>query len=192
MTTREHLAPVLSELAEVVDAITDEQSTLPTPCSEYTVADLRGHVLGWLTAFTDGYSSDDGVCSDPEAVAVDGTGGDQIRTLRDRLDAALAEGADQRPLKIGEAGMPGDMAAQMILWEYQVHGWDLARATGRRWSPDEAGVQESLDFAPGMLTPDYQGEGKSFAPRVEVPADAPAIDRLVGLSGRDPQWEARS
>ena len=51
-----------------------------------------------------------------------------------------------------------------------------------------AGVEESLAFAPGMLTPDYQGEGMSFGPRVEVGPDAPAFDRLLGLSGRDPQW----
>jgi uncharacterized protein (TIGR03086 family) len=78
----------------------------------------------------------------------------------------------------------------MILWEYQVHGWDLARATGQRFcSPDEAATQ-SLEFAPGMLTPDYQGPGKAFADPVPVRADAPPLDRLVGLSGRDPGWSA--
>lgn len=49
-------------------------------------------------------------------------------------------------------------------------------------------VEASLAFAPGMLTGDYQGEAKTFGPRVDVPEDAPAIDRLVGLSGRDPRW----
>jgi uncharacterized protein (TIGR03086 family) len=77
----------------------------------------------------------------------------------------------------------------MILWEYQMHGWDLARATGRPWSPPETAARESLAFAPGMLTADYQGEGKAFAPPVPVPADAPALDRLLGLSGRDPHWQ---
>jgi hypothetical protein len=31
--------------------------------------------------------------------------------------------------------MPGEMALNMILWEYQIHGWDLARATGQDWRP---------------------------------------------------------
>lgn len=84
--------------------------------------------------------------------------------------------------------MPGDMALGMILWEYQVHGWDLARATGQQWSPPVEAAEESLAFAPAMLTEDYQGEGKSFAARVEVPDAAPALDHLIGLSGRDPTW----
>ena len=41
-----------------------------------------------------------------------------------------------------------------------------------------------------MLTGDYQGPGKAFAPRVSVPETAPAFDRLLGLSGRDPAWPA--
>jgi uncharacterized protein (TIGR03086 family) len=84
--------------------------------------------------------------------------------------------------------MPGELAAGMILWEYQVHGWDLARATGQRWCPPPAASQASLRFAPAMLTEDYQGEGKAFAAPVEVPATAPPLDRLLGLSGRDPGW----
>jgi uncharacterized protein (TIGR03086 family) len=86
--------------------------------------------------------------------------------------------------------MPGEMALSMILLEYQVHGWDLARAVGQPWTPPDAALLSSLNFAPGILTADYQGEGKPFAPRVDVPADAPSIDRLVGLCGRDPQWRA--
>jgi hypothetical protein len=40
-----------------------------------------------------------------------------------------------------------------------------------------------------MLSDDYQGEGKTFGPRVPVPTDSPALERLLGLSGRDPQWK---
>lgn len=36
-----------------------------------------------------------------------------------------------------------------------------------------------------MLTDEYRGEGKDFGPAVPVPEDAPALDRLLGFSGRD-------
>jgi uncharacterized protein (TIGR03086 family) len=87
--------------------------------------------------------------------------------------------------------MPGELALGMILWEYQVHGWDLARATGQEWAPPAAAARESLRFAPSMLSSDYQGAGKAFAPRVPVPETAPPLDRLLGLSGRDPAWSPR-
>lgn len=188
MSTREQLGTVLADLAGVLDAIDPAQADDPTPCTDYSVADLRGHVVGWLTAFTDGFAAPDGACSDPDAVTIDGTGGDQVRGLAARMDEALASGALERPLMIGGAGLPGDMAAAMILWEYQMHGWDLASATGQPWHPDEDGLEASLAFAPAMLTPDYQGVGKSFGPAIPVPADAPPLDRLLGLSGRDPAW----
>jgi len=104
------------------------------------------------------------------------------------MEKALRDGAAARPLKLGGSAMPGELALGMILWEYQMHGWDLARATGQPWSPPQAAAEESLAFAPGMLGPGYQGNGKAFANPVPVPADAPAFDRLLGLSGRDPAW----
>ncbi|ALG83951.1 TIGR03086 family metal-binding protein [Gordonia phthalatica] len=183
METSTALLRVLDQLADLLDDAAATPPTAPTPCSEYDFQTLRGHVVGWLTAFTDGYAADDHTCSDPEAVTVEGSGAEQVRRnaarLSELLPAALAH-----PLNIGGAGMPGDMAASMILWEYQVHGWDLAQAAGLPWSPDEEGLEASLVFAPNMLTPDFQGKGKVFGPAVDVPADAPAMNRLAGLSGR--------
>ncbi len=190
--TADLLTEVLTELAPVVGGVTDDQLRDPTPCTDYDVAQLREHVLGWLTIFaaafadpagqaprasTDGYQ----VPADPAA---------EVRAAASTIGQAIRAGAAGRPLRLGGSGMPGDMALSMILWEYQVHGWDLARATGQPWSPPSAAAEESLAFAPGMLTADYQGDGKAFGPRIPVPDTAPPLDRLLGLSGRDPGWTA--
>jgi len=188
-TTASQLDAVLRSLADLLDTIPADRDSAPTPCTELDVATLRQHVVGWLTAFTDGYAAPSGVCSDPEAVTAAGTGGGQVRALADRL-ATLLPAAAQEPLRIAGSAMPGGMALQMILWEYQVHGWDLAVATGQSWQADEAGLEASLAFAPGMLTPDFQGEDKPFGPPVAVPTGAAAMDRLLGLSGRNPRWGA--
>ena len=186
------LAAVLTDLAEVVGGIGDTQLHDPTPCTDYDVAQLRDHVLGWLTIFADGFADPGGQA--PRA-GLDGyqapaDAGTEVSAVAGRMDQALRAGAASRPLRLGDSAMPGDMALAMILWEYQMHGWDLARATGQPWSPPPAAAQESLSFAPGMLTADYQGDGKAFARRVSVPDSAPALDRLLGLSGRDPAWPA--
>ena len=188
--TADLLSAVLADLAPVMSGITPQQLINPTPCTELDVAQLRDHVLGWLDTFAAGFADPGGQApraglADYQASADPAA---EVRAAAATLDAAIRAGAAARPLRLGEQAMPGDMALSMILWEYQVHGWDLARATGQPWSPPAAAAEESLAFAPNMLTPDYQGEGKAFAPRVPVAADAPALDRLLGLSGRDPDW----
>ena len=192
--TTDLLVAVLSDLEPVVGRITGEQLHEPTPCTELDVGQLRAHILGWLTTFAAGFADPGGQAPldrlDGYTVPADAAA--EVRSASAAMAAALRGGAAGRPLRLGDSAMPGDMALSMILWEYQVHGWDLARATGQPWSPPDKAAEESLEFAPGMLTPDYQGDGKAFAPRVPVSASAPALDRLLGLSGRDPGWPARS
>jgi uncharacterized protein (TIGR03086 family) len=192
--TTDLLVAVLADLAPMVGRITGEQLHDPTPCTELDVGQLRTHVLSWLTTFAAGFADPAGqapldrlggytVPADPAA---------EVQSASVTIAAALRGGAASRPMRLGDSAMPGDMALSMILWEYQVHGWDLARATGQPWSPPAAAAEESLEFAPGMLTDDYQGDGKAFASPVHVPATAPPLDRLLGLSGRDPAWPAHS
>jgi uncharacterized protein (TIGR03086 family) len=189
-TTVSLLEPVLDDLARVVAAVTPGQLQAPTPCTDWDVSQLRDHVVGWLATFAAGFADPGGQAprasldgyeppADPAA---------EVRAAAHTLTGAVRAGAASRPLRLGTSAMPGDVALNMILWEYQVHGWDLARATGQDWRPPAAAAQASLAFAPAMLTGDYQGEGKAFAPRVPVPATAPPLDRLLGLSGRDPGW----
>ena len=191
--TTEQLRAVLDELAPVAGAVTPAQLSAPTPCSAWDVEQLRNHVVGWLTVFAAGFADPHGQAprADIEGFAVSDDAAGEVRGAADTLDRALRHGAAERPLRLGEQGMPGELALGMVLWEYVVHGWDLARATGQAWSPPTAAVEASLAFAPGMLTEEYQGEGegKPFAPRVPVAADAPPLDRLLGLSGRDPNWQ---
>lgn len=190
--TTDLLSSVLSELALVVDAIDQDRLQDPTPCGEWDVAQLRDHVLGWLVTFAAGFSDPEGRAPNADIAnySTPSDGGAEVRRAAESLVGALRGGAAQRPLWLGENSMPGELALGMILWEYQVHGWDLARATGQEWSPPVAAAEESLAFAPAMLTPDYQGEGKAFAPPVVIPGSSSALDQLLGLSGRDPEWTA--
>lgn len=191
--TADLLRAVLAELAPVVGAITPEDFHDPTPCTAFDVEQLRDHVLGWLTNFAAGFADPNGQAprSDNDGYHAPAEAADaatQVDVAADRLDQAIRAGAAARPLRLGDAAMPGELALGMILWEYQVHGWDLARATGQEWSVPAAATQASLTFAPTMLGPDYQGEGKPFANPVDVPDAASPLDRLIALSGRDPNW----
>jgi uncharacterized protein (TIGR03086 family) len=190
--TADLLRTVLEQLAPVVDAIAPEQLHDPTPCTEFDVKQLRDHILGWLTTFAAGFADPEGRApsANIDRYHPPADPAEEVRAATEKLDQALRGGAADRPLWLGEHSMPGDLAVEMLLWEYQVHGWDLARATGQRWSPPPVAAQRTLEFAPAMLTDDYQGEGKAFGDPVPVPDNAAPLDRLIGLSGRDPGWSA--
>src|SRR3984957_5572763 len=131
--TTDLLVAVLSDLEPVVGRVSGEQLHEPTPCTELDVGQLRAHILGWLTTFAAGFADPGGqapldgldgytVPADPAA---------EVRSASAVMAAALRGGAAGRPLRLGDSAMPGDMALSMILWEYQVHGWDLAPAPRR-------------------------------------------------------------
>jgi len=67
-----------------------------------------------------------------------------------------------------------------------MHTWDLARGLGKEPNLDEARCAEALA---GMEPIDemLRASGQ-YGPRVPVPDDASAQDRLMGFIGRDPNW----
>jgi uncharacterized protein (TIGR03086 family) len=80
--------------------------------------------------------------------------------------------------------LPAPMIGGMVLAEVVVHGWDLARATGQHpvW-PGEL-LAAVLDEV--AKTAAQGREMGVYGPEVKVPDDAPVLDRILGLTGRDP------
>ena len=65
----------------------------------------------------------------------------------------------------GPIEMPADIAALVALDEVVVHGWDLARATGQPYDPDEASVLASWASRRASRSPPEAGAGP-FGPPV--------------------------
>lgn len=190
--TRLLLRPVLDDLRELAGTVTEQQRHAPTPCAEYDVRQLTNHIVGWLENFANGFAAADGTCPVKEVSAIEVArtdAADRISAAAAQLDAAIRDGAAERPLTIIDAGaLPGQMALSMILGEYLVHGWDLARATGQPWSPEPHAADAARQFLGGMVTPETRAPGGMFGPEVAIADTAPALDRLVGFTGRDPGW----
>jgi uncharacterized protein (TIGR03086 family) len=72
----------------------------------------------------------------------------------------------------------------MVVGEVVVHGWDLAMATGQQPVWDD----EVLAFVHKELVANVQwGRDMGvYGPEVPVPEDAPLLDRILGLTGRNP------
>lgn len=79
-----------------------------------------------------------------------------------------------------------DAIDQFYTADVFMHTWDLARALGVEPRLDEARCAEMVA---GMEPMDevLRSSGQ-YGPRVEVPRDALAQDRLMGFIGRDPAW----
>jgi uncharacterized protein (TIGR03086 family) len=185
------LDTVLDKTGGLVAGVRPDQRSLPTPCPEYDVAALLDHLVEWMQRFAtgaEGSAGGDGAGGseagpEPE---VDAPPAAQFSEAADRAVAAFRGGATERPVKVAQAELPGRAVVGLMLMEYIGHGWDLAKATGQPvpYADDEAAA--ALAAGTGMLTDDYRGPDKAFGRVVPVPAEASAVDRLVGFLGREP------
>ena len=182
----EVLDGVLTKAAGLIGGVQPEQRSLPTPCAAYDVRALMDHMVGWVQVFEAGsnlteFPEDPGAyqCDDdPEAV---------FRVAAQGVVAGWSTHGRDRMVKVSSGESPGEMVFTMTLMEYLAHGWDLAVATGQAVPFTEAEARLAFDRAQGMLPDQYRGEGMPFGAVVEVPGDAPALDRMIGYMGRDPR-----
>lgn len=185
------LGPAAEAVARLVAAVDDGQLGAPTPCPDYSVADLLDHVAGLAAAFVAAArkTTPEGGSQPPLA------DGSRLKNgWRDRIGADLASlaaawrdpSAYEGQTEAGGVSLSGQEAALVALNEVVVHGWDLARSTGQDYAVDEASLAPCIAF--GELFTDPEMRGNAFGPVVPTPAGAPSLDRLVGLMGRDPGW----
>ncbi|MEV5314204.1 MULTISPECIES: TIGR03086 family metal-binding protein [unclassified Streptomyces] len=185
------LAPQAAIVARLAAGVPDDLLTAPTPCPEYRVRHLLGHITGLAVAFRDAGRKKLGPTTDtPPDSALPDIGAD----WREELAAALAELPDAWDdpsawtgmTRAGGVDLPGEVAGLVAVDELVVHGWDLARATGQDYTPDPAALRACHAFL-GEAAEDPVRDG-IFGPVVPVPDEAPLLDRAIGLSGRDPGW----
>ncbi|MBW4716397.1 TIGR03086 family metal-binding protein [Saccharothrix obliqua] len=183
----EHLVERAAEpVLRIIDAIRPDQLGAPTPCAEYDVADLVRHLLFWGPALEGAGRKEQVV---PEGVESDvDLDGWQDRLKEQLRRTASAWGTTAAWAGTTHMGSPHDMPAAlvggMVAGEIAVHGWDFARSIG----VDAAWDDDLLAFLHGELTAHAEmgREMGVYGPEVPVPADAPLLDRVVALTGRQP------
>jgi uncharacterized protein (TIGR03086 family) len=162
-----------------------------TPCSEYTVRGLVNHLLFWAPSLTGGARKEIVAPPDATEAELDLTTGDCLASLTDAVTTCVKAWSDPAAwtgvtYMGGPMELPASLVGGMIAGEFLVHGWDLARAAGRELVVDEE-VAEIVEVELAKTAEQGRQMGM-FAPEVAVPADAPALHRVLGLTGRDPQW----
>jgi uncharacterized protein (TIGR03086 family) len=183
------LEAVLDRTHAVVAGVPAGAGGDPTPCPKWPVETLTRHMVGWVLAFGHVVATGGPIDGEPNDVEITDAGA-QYRAAADELLAAWrsGQGPDGAYRVAGEQPLPGTFLYPMMLGEFIGHGWDLAKATGQplRW-PDEAATA-ALESMRAMVQPSMRGADKFMGDEVEVPDDAPPLDKLVAFAGRDPGW----
>lgn len=185
MTDTTTLQSVLNKTGAIVAGVRTEQVSLPTPCEDFTVEQLRHHIVSWAKVFANAGAGDPQP-KDPEAIEIADPAGEFTQAAAKAV-AAYAVLDDGAPVTLSSGSIPAADGVAMMTGEYLAHGWDLASATDQpiEFTDEEAEVARA-GLAP-LLAPEYRGEGMPFGHVVEVPQDASALDRFLGFSGRHPR-----
>ncbi|MFD1933469.1 TIGR03086 family metal-binding protein [Nonomuraea mangrovi] len=160
----------------LVRDLSEEELALPTPCAAFDVRGLLTH-LEWVAETFESMAAKG---PRPEQGEYTGDFPERMgRTLTAWSEPAAWEGESS-------IGMPVAATVNLLLVDLIVHGWDLAAATGRSYQPDGQAVERALAFTRQMAP--MGRERGAFGDEVEVPGDATDLDRLLGVTGRDPAW----
>ncbi len=179
------LALASAAVGDVVHGIAPDQWGAPTPCTQWPVRRVVGHLAGMNLVFAAL------LAGQPMPARTDMPD----EELPKRYDASAEllisrfsePGALERVVDSPMGSATGAERLEIRLYDLLAHGWDVARATGQVFKLPEDLVEESLVFATAQLD-GVDREGR-FAPAQPCPDDAPALDRLVAFLGRDLAWE---
>ena len=173
----------LRALQHVLHPISRDEWSKSTPCSEYDVVQLTDHLLNSITLV-----GEEARAQFPQRDSDDSVERLVVGAARPALDAWHRRGLDGA-VTVGAGEIPAKFAASILSIEFLVHGWDYAAATGHPINVAEPLAGYVLGLANIVITP--QGRATvGFADPVAVNEDAPALDRLIAFTGRDPAARA--
>jgi uncharacterized protein (TIGR03086 family) len=177
-----------------VHAIGEDQWHAPTPDTEWDVAALVSHLIDenqWVPPLVHGLDLESAakVVEGTRTLPVDGGVGANLAEVWDEASIAAADAfrepdAMDRTVALSRGPTPvRDYIGEMI-FDHLVHAWDLGTAIGYN-EPLPSDVVEAV-YAIAKTMGDLSAFGDMFKPAVSVPDDAPTIDKLVALTGRQP------
>ncbi|NLU71005.1 TIGR03086 family metal-binding protein [Streptomyces sp. HNM0574] len=177
------------QLAGLVAAVDPEQLTAPTPCGDFDVRSLLGHLVGGMDRMAAIAAGGDTAYEEVPAWAPGLPAEEWPRVYaeaRGRMTGAWADDALlDATVAVPWGTMPGRAALAGTVLEVVVHSWDLATATSRTDGLDPELGRFALAVAERAV-PDDGRAHLPFAPRRPVPDDAGVYTRLAAWLGREP------
>jgi uncharacterized protein (TIGR03086 family) len=175
----ERYARIAAGFSERLRGIADDAWTVASPCTEWTVRDVVGHVVSVHRHVVAGLDA-----SAPPPPATDGDLAAAWTAATAEVVAALGDPARAAAPVTGRfAPMPLEaLIGRLLCSDTIVHTWDVARTTRQDERLDRVGVS----YAFTMLLPAdeaIRGPG-SFGPKFEPPPAADEQTRFLCFLGR--------
>jgi uncharacterized protein (TIGR03086 family) len=172
MATVDQLADALERTGRLIAGIRDDQWHDPTPCAEWDVRAVVDHLIKGNASLVGALGAGEVETADYQEVAAR------------LLDAFRQPGVMDRIVTVPAGTVPATFALHLRLTELVVHGWDIARATGQKTDFPKDLAEEELRFSERALD-QIPPDRRPFRPPKPAPENAPTIDRLAALLGRD-------
>ena len=190
--TQIDIGPAVRQMKELVRNISDDEMKRATPCSETTVGDLLDHLSSFATGFTMAAKKQtEGLDRPPPKADSSRLGPDwrtRIPAELDGLEEAWRDPAAWTGMtKAGGRDFPGEVCGLIALDEVVVHGWDIARATDQPYDCEPELAEAAMQFVKPLAESGEALPGL-FGPAVRVADGGSPLDRLLGMTGRDPAW----
>ena len=188
------LGPAARSLADLVTNVKDDALDRATPCPAYTLGDLIEHVGGLALAFAAAGRKERSAYTEMTGAGEASRLGADWRERIPRDLAALAQAWAEPEAWTGMTRIAGDDSPAAVVGlvladELAVHGWDVARASGQAYACEPDILEAALKFLHMFASPDAPaGPEVTFGPARVLLEEAPLLDRVVGMAGRDPGW----
>jgi uncharacterized protein (TIGR03086 family) len=165
--------------------VTPEAMSHPTPCRDWDLRALLGHMNDSLTALHEAVDIghvDLGASADGDDPAADPVA--RLRNRACRLLGAWTNVDGHDVTSIAGRPLTTSIVTGAGAVEIAVHAWDVARSCGHQHPMPSPLAEELLDLAPLLVT--AADRPARFAAPVEVPPQAEPGDRLIAFLGRHP------
>lgn len=173
----------LSVFQQILNGVRQDQLEAPTPCTEWDVRAVIGHIIG-LNELV-------GMGEIRQPVGGPPPGIEELRTsfvnaMEAARQALSAEGALGRTFTMPWAEMTGEQLLTIGFLDLVIHAWDLATATGQKALLDPDLCALALEIGRPMMEGMPRDPSTGFGPEVPISDEAPVCDRLAAFYGRQP------
>lgn len=183
------LERTFDQSTRILERITTDQGSLPTPCVSFDVVTLAGHMLFAAERVS---AAGQRLPIPEQESAVSGVGLAEVasvfgKTAGVALDAWRSPAAFDGEIALPFGTFPAPVVAEIYVIEQATHSWDLAVAIGARQLLDESLAESVLPIARETIRIEFRGdEPMPFGREVAIKAGIAPYDQLAAFMGRIP------